>query len=88
MGTPFYVAPEVLKGDYNMQADVWSLGVIMYILICGYPPFEGESNNKIFQNILKQEVRYEKEWETVSDACKHLLTQMLNKDPAKRPTAD
>lgn len=81
VGTPFYVAPEVLKGDYNMQADVWSLGVILYILLCGYPPFEGESNNKIFTNILKQEVRFEQDWETISDSCKNLLSGMLCKDP-------
>jgi len=54
VGTPYYVAPEVLRGDYDQKCDVWSLGVIMYILLCGYPPFEGSENNMIFHKILTQ----------------------------------
>lgn len=59
VGTPFYVAPEVLMGDYDEKCDVWSLGIIMYILLCGYPPFSGENNKMIFNQILKRELYFD-----------------------------
>ena len=52
-GTIYYISPEVLKGDYGAKCDIWSLGVILYILLCGEPPFNGDSDEKIMEKILK-----------------------------------
>jgi len=89
VGTPYYVAPEVLKGSYDKRCDVWSLGVILFVFLCGYPPFEGDNNKEIFKNVLKQELIFDPaDWKTVSDEAKDLVTKMLAKDPEKRITAD
>ena len=53
VGTPYYVAPEVLKQKYDKACDVWSLGIILYIFLSGYPPFEGDNSSEIFKNILQ-----------------------------------
>ena len=88
VGTPYYVAPEVLKGDYGVACDVWSLGVILFVFLCGYPPFEGDNNKEIFRNVVKQPLTYDPaDWNTISDQAKDLVTKMLQKDPKKRITA-
>lgn len=64
VGTPYYVAPEVLKGEYSKECDMWSVGVITYILMTGFPPFGGKTNNDIYRNILRCNVTfYAEEWE-------------------------
>ena len=88
VGSPYYVAPEVLKGDYGLQCDVWSLGVILYILLCGYLPFSGAKVNDVFLKI--QEGKYsmeQKEWDKVSDEGKDLVRSMLQVNVKKRLTA-
>jgi len=67
VGTPYYVAPEVLKGSYDRSCDVWSLGVILFVFLCGYPPFEGDNNKEIFRNVMKQDLTFDPaDWNRIS----------------------
>ncbi|KAG8507228.1 Serine/threonine-protein kinase 33 [Galemys pyrenaicus] len=88
-GTPIYMAPEVISAhDYSQQCDVWSIGVIMYILMCGEPPFLASSEEKLFELIRKGELHFEHPiWDSVSDSAKSVLKQLLKVDPAHRLTA-
>lgn len=92
--TPYYVAPEVLGPEkYDKSCDIWSLGVIMYILICGYPPFYSHHGKPISPG-MKKRIRsgqYEfpkPEWTKVSDECKNLIKMCLKTDPDERPNID
>ena len=68
LGTPYYVAPEVLKGNYNEKYDVWSIGAITYLLLCGQYPFNGNSDKEIFDNILNSKVNFNSpRWNKISD---------------------
>nr|XP_056707628.1 serine/threonine-protein kinase 33 [Euleptes europaea] len=89
-GTPIYMAPEVISAhDYSQQCDVWSIGVIMYMLLCGEPPFLGSSEEKLFEIIKKGELHYEHSvWKSVSEAAKHVLQLLMKVDPAHRITAN
>ncbi|XP_036283606.1 serine/threonine-protein kinase 33 isoform X1 [Pipistrellus kuhlii] len=88
-GTPTYMAPEVINDhDYSQQCDIWSIGVIMYILLCGEPPFFASSEEKLFELIRKGELRFsDPVWDTISDCAKSVLKQLLKVDPAHRLTA-
>lgn len=88
-GTPYYIAPEVIGGDYDYKCDMWSCGVILYILICGYPPFYGDNDAEILESVKKGIYDFdEEEWDDVSADCKALIGRMLLKDPSKRCTAE
>ena len=88
LGTPYYMAPEVLKGDYNEKCDIWSIGAITYYLITGTEPFKGDTSNQIFSRILYTEPDYSpsKFWNT-SQILIDFLKKCFLKDPTTRPTA-
>mmetsp|Transcript_28162 Transcript_28162/g.65145 ORF Transcript_28162/g.65145 Transcript_28162/m.65145 type:complete len:521 (+) Transcript_28162:165-1727(+) len=88
VGTPYYVAPEVLKREYTKSCDIWSIGVITYILLCGYPPFYGDSDTEIFESV--RVGRYDfpsPEWDDISQDAKDFIGCLLLKDPKSRLTA-
>ncbi len=88
VGTPYYIAPEVLKKEYDKACDMWSLGVIVYILLCGYPPFYGESEKQIYEMVRVGKFDFpDEEWGRVSPQAKDLIEKMLIVDPKDRLTA-
>lgn len=88
VGSPYYMAPEVLKRNYGPEVDVWSAGVILYILLCGVPPFWAETEQGVAQAIIRSVVDFKREpWPRVSDNAKDLVRGMLNPDPKNRLTA-
>ncbi|KAJ9543138.1 hypothetical protein OSB04_022845 [Centaurea solstitialis] len=88
VGSPYYMAPEVLKRNYGPEIDIWSAGVILYILLCGVPPFWAESEQGVAQAILRGLIDFKREpWPSVSEGAKSLVRQMLEPDPKLRLTA-
>jgi len=87
VGTAYYVSPEVLKGKYDEKCDIWSAGVILYILICGDPPFNGSNDSEIYKKIKKKVFHFSNPiWKNISEQAKDLIRNMLS-EPEHRPTA-
>ncbi|KAL3733498.1 hypothetical protein ACJRO7_022943 [Eucalyptus globulus] len=88
VGSAYYVAPEVLRRKYGKEIDIWSAGVILYILLSGVPPFWAETEKGIFDAILQGDIDFEsKPWPSISLSAKDLVKKMLTKDPKKRITS-
>mmetsp|Transcript_12511 Transcript_12511/g.23232 ORF Transcript_12511/g.23232 Transcript_12511/m.23232 type:complete len:336 (-) Transcript_12511:93-1100(-) len=87
-GTPGYVAPEILYGqEYDFKVDVWSFGVISYILLCGFPPFYHPNNAELFRQIKRGKYEFPSPyWDNVSKEAKEFIASMLVQNPADRPT--
>jgi calcium-dependent protein kinase len=88
LGTPYYIAPEILRNEYNEKCDLWSIGVIMYVLLCGYPPFGGKSNDEIICRVRLGKFTFpKKDWDDVSSLAKDMISKLLTFDYKLRPSA-
>eukprot|EP00347_Sterkiella_histriomuscorum_P023654 403333852 len=89
IGTPYYVSPEILEGKYDNSCDIWSVGVITYIMLCGYPPFNAQNENVLFKKIMECDYTFlEDDWESISKEAKDFVSQCLVLDTTKRLTAE
>lgn len=88
VGTPYYIAPEVLSRKYDKECDLWSVGVVTYVLLCGYPPFYGDTDAEIFSSVKKGEYDFPSpDWDDISTQAKHFIRSLLKTDVKQRPTA-
>ena len=89
MGTPEYMAPEQIMGCYGPEADIWSAGVVMYVVMCGLPPFWASDRDGVKRAIVQKEVSFRSpKWSGISNECKDLIARMLVKNPADRILAN
>mmetsp|Transcript_207 Transcript_207/g.411 ORF Transcript_207/g.411 Transcript_207/m.411 type:complete len:385 (-) Transcript_207:111-1265(-) len=88
VGTAYYMAPELLEGKYDKSCDIWSVGTIVYILLCGYPPFNSDTDPEIVENIKRGQFEFPaRQWSAKSDEAKDFIKCLLRRDPRKRFTA-
>jgi len=89
LGTPYYIAPEVLNKKYNEKCDIWSCGVITYIILSGMPPFNGQSDQEIMKKVRIGKFSFSDPcWSNVSDKGKDFITKLLTYDVDQRPSAE
>jgi len=89
VGSPYYMAPEVLRRNYGEEVDVWSTGVILYILLCGVPPFWAETEEGIAHAIVRGQIDFERDpWPRISEDAKDLVKRMLEPNPYNRFTVE
>ena len=88
VGSPAYVAPEILVGDYSEKVDIWSAGILLHSLLVGFLPFQGDSLENVFEAIKKDNLDFiGGVWECVSPSARDLLSCMLTRDVSNRFTA-
>ena len=88
IGTPYYIAPEVLNKNYGSKCDIWACGVITYILLCGMPPFSGSSDQEIMKKVREGNFSFEDRiWRTISENAKLFIRSLLTYSAEDRPSA-
>jgi len=87
VGSAFYVAPQVLEGDYDEASDLWSLGCIMFVMLSGQPPFLADTEEQVLRKVKRGYFQFKGEWAGVSEDAKNLITELLEMDPSKRITS-
>ena len=81
VGTAYYIAPEVLKREYDKKIDIWSCAVILYILLSGRPPFDGQSDKDILKKVTNDEINFTNNaWKNISQEAIDLLKKMFNRN--------
>lgn len=88
LGTIYYLAPEVIDANYDTRCDIWSAGVVLFVLLYGTPPFLGKNNAEVLAAIKRDVVRFPERSYSVSVEARALISLMLNKNPAQRPNAE
>jgi len=89
VGTPYYVAPEVLRQRYDKSCDLWSVGVIAYIMLCGYPPFNGRDNHETHKSVMRGRCRFPfNDWKGTSREARDFIRRLLQMDTRRRMTAE
>ena len=87
IGTPYYVCPEILNGKYDNSCDVWSIGIIAYFMLSGYPPFNAKTESQLFKKIMHYAVKFDDpEWQEISSDAKDFIYDLLKKSGSERPT--
>ncbi|KAL4646299.1 calcium/calmodulin-dependent protein kinase type 1B-like [Arapaima gigas] len=89
-GTPAYAAPEVLEQKiYDKKVDLWAMGVISYILLCGYPPFYDENDTQLYRQIINSQYEFDSPyWDDISESAKDFISHLLQRNPEKRADCD
>lgn len=87
---PYYCAPEVFKNEYTDKIDIWSVGVILYFMLVGCLPFDGQTNEEVIASIKKGEIKHQNPqlWQHLSTEARDLVQTLLQVNPKNRPTAE
>lgn len=88
LGTPYYVSPEVLEGVYDKRCDLWSVGVLAFILLCGVPPFNGKNEQEVFNKVRCCDYDFEEKlWKDITEEAKDFIGKLLMPNPDRRMDA-